>query len=118
MFNRTAGGAYEYEEDISPEEIFNMFFGGGQYQRRGAGARTFVFHRGRPNRFHDDAGGPDGFRPVLLQLAPIILLILISVASHFLTPDPDWSFVPSSRYSVPMTTTGIGVCWNSETLTF
>ena len=75
-----------YEEEISPEDIFNMFFGGGGMQ---GGAGGVMFGRGFPPQQHrqpqqhhqqQQAGGGPRLAQ-LLQLLPLLLLFLFSIIS-------------------------------------
>ncbi|KAF8317757.1 uncharacterized protein EI90DRAFT_2943014 [Cantharellus anzutake] len=107
--------------EVSPEEVFNMFFGGGApfAGTGGFGVDPFVL-------VFTATFGPNGFqrtytRPAaaqgnaqqharsispLLQALPLILLFAISflgslpnIASLFSAPDPGYSFTPSRAYS-------------------
>lgn len=93
---------------VDPEDIFNMFFGGG-----GGGVR---FHHGgfpqqRQQRHHRGGGDGEPQGPVnpiaqILQLAPLILLFLMSFFNGFPasnTPSP-FSLQPHGSYRVPMET--------------
>eukprot|EP01034_Spumella_vulgaris_P033371 gene33371-41182_t len=97
--HRGGGGAHE----VSPEELFNMFFNGGQgggfqahfggQQRRGAG-----FQRAAPQRSADDAPRPAGFQQIL-QFLPIILMILMSFSSFSSnTSSPVFQLSPQGVY--------------------
>jgi len=115
-------------QEVSPEEVFNMFFGGGgPFTSAGGfgGAPVFTATFG-PNGFQRTHTRPTAARgnaeqhthPVspLLQVLPIILLFAISflgslpnIASLFSTPDPGYSFTPSKVYSSERLTSGYKV---------
>ncbi|KAF9899643.1 hypothetical protein EC991_008525 [Linnemannia zychae] len=94
-------GMHGFGEEISPEELFNMFFGGGNFGGSfhsatfagpGFGTRQFRTHpqqtQHRQHRQHPQqqqggaAGGTSGFAS-LLQILPLILLFIMSMASSF-----------------------------------
>ncbi|AFR95899.1 endoplasmic reticulum protein [Cryptococcus neoformans C23] len=104
------GGAYQQE--INPEDLFNMFFGGGGGGFGNSpfgGANVFTF--GGPGGFRTYQAGPrrprqaadgDGnaltaLLPILLVLVFSIITILPSILSTAGTPDPSYSFEPSTR---------------------
>ncbi|XP_039614130.1 dnaJ homolog subfamily B member 14 [Polypterus senegalus] len=100
------GGGFDFhrgfEADITPEDLFNMFFGGGFPS---SSASTFANgrtrytnqygHQTRPER--DDERADGGFS-MFIQLMPIVVLILISVLSQLMVSTP-----PYSLYSRPAT---------------
>lgn len=123
------GGGFEGE--MSPEDLFNMFFGGGGMAMNGGfgnspfGGPVFSASFGpggfRTTRMRTNAGGAqqqaEGAqgRSLLMQLLPLILLIAFSFLSAipdlFSTsiPDPRYSFSPSSRFNVERQTSGLGI---------
>ncbi|KAF9120971.1 hypothetical protein BGW39_010940 [Mortierella sp. 14UC] len=99
-YSRGAGGGGVYGEEISPEEIFNMFFGGGgfggSFQSGGYGARTRAqqaqHHHARQEQFRrqhqqqrqqrqNSQNNQDFNLGSLIQLLPLILLIIVSMTS-------------------------------------
>lgn len=117
--------SHGFEADMTAEEIFNMFFGGGfpsssVYVRRGG--RTYrarndnaEFHHhsnGRGNTGQAGQAGQErevnGFG-VLLQLMPILLIIFLSTFSSLFVSDPLYSLQPSKKYSIQRTTTNLRV---------
>ncbi|KAI8350847.1 hypothetical protein B0O80DRAFT_127919 [Mortierella sp. GBAus27b] len=124
-----------YGEEISPEELFNMFFRGGSFSSSGsfpshtyAGARHRPYqspHHQQRQQFYRqhyqqqrqqraDANGEDFSG--LLKLLPVILLIILSVYSNYLFPDSpthsdpssplrDFSLRPKTNYLTPRHTT-------------
>lgn len=122
------GGFYEYEDpshgfqgDMTAEEIFNMFFGGGMpgssvYVRRGG-----RWHRQGGNvgeqQGHSHSGGgghhqadSSGFSAIF-QLLPILLLVLVSMLSSLLVSDPLYSLEPSHKFHIQRKTTNMGVSY-------
>jgi DnaJ family protein B protein 12 len=83
-----------FEAEISPEDLFNLFFGGGnmmynnsetqfrrqRYQRTGGQHHTHTTH---------EAGGYG----VILQMMPVIILITLSLMSSFFVSEPAFSLV-------------------------
>ncbi|KAL4239656.1 DnaJ (Hsp40) [Mactra antiquata] len=95
---RNGGYEYDYshgfEGDISPEELFNMFFGGGFPS---AGVRRHHHHH---HSFRQQSRSSDeGSATLLLQLAPILLLVVLSLLSSFFVSDPVFSLNRSDKYS-------------------
>lgn len=116
---------------MSPEDLFNMFFGGG------GGMRAASFGNGPFGGgpiFSASFGGPGGFRTarmrtntqqeardaeprsMLAQLLPIIILfafallnVLPTLFGSASTPDPHFSFTSNARYNVERNTGSLGV---------
>lgn len=91
------------EPDISPEDLFNMFFGGaGGF----AGTQT-VYANGRfyrtTNRFQQQQHQHHQHEPngasVLLQMMPILVLIGLSLMSSLFVSDPAYSLVRTGYVS-------------------
>ncbi|KAF9545298.1 hypothetical protein EC957_011052 [Mortierella hygrophila] len=111
------GGMHGFGEEVSPEELFNMFFGGGNFGGSfhsatfagpGFGTRQFRTHpqqtQHRQHRQHAQqqqgggaGGGTSGFSS-LLQILPLILLFIMSMASNFFS-DSDSSSTAASPAS-------------------
>ncbi|KAL4259076.1 DnaJ subfamily B/C chaperone co-factor [Pleurotus pulmonarius] len=129
------GNGMAFESELSPEDLFNMFFGGGGM----AGGNVRGFQFGGPGVF-TASFGPGGFRTtggrthqharqnneraeprnVLLQLLPLFVLFFISFFSSLPSlfssspsqvPDPHFSFNPTQRYSVQRYTSKYGVAY-------
>jgi len=116
---RSNSGFYEndpshgFQGDMTAEEIFNMFFGGGMpgssvYVRRGgrwqrqAQQQTHEHHQGHQ---HEQQGTVSA----LFQLLPILFLIVMSLFSSFLVNDPLYSFDYTNKYSVQRRTSNLRV---------
>jgi DnaJ homolog subfamily B member 12 len=113
---RSAGGpgpgASFFEEEISPEEMFRQFFGGGMggfgpfggfdtgpqfvfnVGGGGPGIRVHQFGGGRPRRRPQDPNAPpptpaQSLSSILTSLLPLILLFILPLLSSlFSTPEP------------------------------
>lgn len=89
---------YTYQNDISPEEIFNLFFNGGY-----AGQNVYMRQRRNANETYRQqrAGGqqqgqqPQSSYGALINLLPILILIALSMMSSFFVSDPIYSLQPS-----------------------
>ncbi|XP_066937461.1 dnaJ homolog subfamily B member 12 [Macrobrachium rosenbergii] len=110
-----------YEGDMTAEELFNMFFGGGYpggntYVHRGgrwehAGGQGRRGFSGSGGHSHQAAHSEQSNLSVFLQLMPLLLILLLSLASSLLSSDPTYSLSPTSKYSVQRTTNGLGVSY-------
>lgn len=111
------GGSYQtytrgFESDATAEELFNMFFGsgfsgsnvyvrrGGRWQRQTTGSQQehHTHHREQQNGF-----------TAFIQILPILLAILLSMASSFFISDPAYSLQASSKYPIMRKTQNLNV---------
>ncbi|KAF9073300.1 hypothetical protein BDP27DRAFT_1445192 [Rhodocollybia butyracea] len=110
------GGGPTFDGEMSPEDLFNMFFGGGGTAFGGGGfgggpVFTTTFGPGGFRTARMGGGVPRHQeqqqvpRSAFIQLLPLIILFAISMLSAlpnlFTTPpvpDPNFSFSPTSRY--------------------
>lgn len=111
-----------FEADMTAEELFNMFFGGGfpssnVYVRRGGGmsAAGGRWHRhgtgGQGGDFRTntrEAREPSGYT-IVLQMLPILVLIFLSMMGSFFVSDPVYSLQQTSKYPVVRKTTKLSV---------
>uniref|UniRef100_A0A1A8EPH1 DnaJ homolog subfamily B member 14 n=1 Tax=Nothobranchius korthausae TaxID=1143690 RepID=A0A1A8EPH1_9TELE len=89
-----------FEADITPEDLFNMFFGGSF-----PSSSTHSFTNGRTSYSHQtdyrqertEERGDGGFS-MFIQLMPIVVLIVVSILSQMMVSPP-----PYSLYSRPST---------------
>ncbi|KAL1740864.1 hypothetical protein HDZ31DRAFT_67498 [Schizophyllum fasciatum] len=122
-------GFNSFDGEMSPEDLFNMFFGGGGGGSPfgpgfgGGPVFTTTFGPGGFRTAHVNMGGQrrraaadDAPRSLFIQLLPIIVLfafsLLSAIPNWFSTPpvaDPHYSFTASNRYSVERTTPSLGV---------
>ncbi|KPP74153.1 dnaJsubfamily B member 14-like, partial [Scleropages formosus] len=98
------GGGFEFhrgfEADITPEDLFNMFFGGGfpsSHTFTNGRAQYSHDHANHSGRERPDERGDGGFS-MFIQLMPIVVLILVSILSQLMVSTP-----PYSLYSRPST---------------
>lgn len=101
---------YQRDQDLSPEDVFNMFFGGGFQGMNGRRVYTNFgrVHRQQHQQRQQEAGQGGSQSPLaslmpFLQFLPLILMFLFSVFSasssydntdHFsLTPTPPFNFL-------------------------
>ncbi|KAJ7358986.1 DnaJ (Hsp40), sub B, member 12 [Desmophyllum pertusum] len=91
-----------FEADITPEELFNMFFGGfGGTSMSGAGHSKR--HNGRRQRHQHSHEEEDNDTPSLhslLQFLPILLLVVLSLMSSFMLQDPPYSLSRAGSYYI------------------
>lgn len=88
-----------FESDISAEELFNMFFGGFQTSRRPTTGGGHHSHYARREQSQQPS----------LAFGLILVLILISIMSSFLTSDPIYSLAQTSKYPVRRQTNHLGI---------
>lgn len=114
-YRRNANRPMHFEGDISPEDLFNMFFNGGfdgvQFNTRfgaGYGGPVFVQTFGQPfgRRTNRQAEKPVGWIAILLQVIPFIIIAILMLLINFLQPSPEpmnsWEAV-SKHVSLSMT---------------
>lgn len=99
-----------FEAEATPEDLFNMFFGGGLggsnvYVRRDGRWQRQTSNHHENHRQRNEQGGYGAF----LQLLPIILAIVLSMASSFIISDPHYSLQSNSKYSVHRTTQSLKI---------
>ncbi|EIW79395.1 DnaJ-domain-containing protein [Coniophora puteana RWD-64-598 SS2] len=133
------GGGGSFEGEISPEDLFNMFFGGGGGGFGGGGFggggfggpvfsasfgpggfRTTRVRTGGAARGAPQGGGGGGAqegnaRSLFMQLLPLIILFSFSLLSalpslfNTSTPEPKFSWTPNTKYNVERSTPNLGV---------
>jgi len=106
-----------FESDMTAEEIFNMFFGGGfpsqsVYVRRGRTQAHFQRHYHTHNNTGE--GGQQTVREPsslagFIQLMPILIVIFLSVFSSIFVSDPLYSLQATTKYHVRRTTTNLHI---------
>ncbi|XP_064207878.1 dnaJ homolog subfamily C member 18 [Anguilla rostrata] len=113
----------DFEADISPEELFNAFFGGRfptgnihVYSNRGATyAHYYQPRRRRMNERREDDVEDNRSQQntftAFLQLLPVLVLILISVVTQLMATNPPYSlfYKPSMGLVVSRETQHMGV---------
>ncbi|KAK6171370.1 hypothetical protein SNE40_019575 [Patella caerulea] len=101
--------SHGFEGDISPEELFNMFFGGGFPSSATARSRHRHTHNHRTYYYQQNQNQTESGYTLFLQLAPILLLVLLSLLSSFFVSDPVFSMHRTSKYSVERKTYNLRV---------
>lgn len=91
-----------YESDISPEEIFNMFFNGGFVGRRWQSSGTYrtrsYHHHSSANGHHEGQQEVSPGLNILVQLFPVLVLIGLALTSYLINSDPPYSLHRNSEY--------------------
>ncbi|KAK1129092.1 hypothetical protein K0M31_020222 [Melipona bicolor] len=103
-YNYTRG----FETDITAEELFSMFFGGGFPQQEFYMRRSGRWARQDVQAQHAHSQQANGYT-TFLQMLPVLLLILLTMMSSFFISDPVYSLHSNAKYSVPRTTQGLKV---------
>ncbi|XP_034186703.1 dnaJ homolog subfamily B member 12 [Osmia lignaria lignaria] len=104
-YNYTRG----FETDITAEELFNMFFGGGFPQQEFYTRRSGRWARQADAQAqHAHSQQTNGYT-TFLQMLPVLLLILLTMMSSFFISDPVYSLHSNAKYSVLRTTQGLKV---------
>nr|XP_004413182.2 PREDICTED: dnaJ homolog subfamily B member 12 isoform X2 [Odobenus rosmarus divergens] len=83
-----------FEADISPEDLFNMFFGGGfpssNVHVYSNGRMRYTYQQRQDRRENQGDGGLG----VFVQLLPILILIVVSALSQLMVSSPPYSLSP------------------------
>ncbi|KAK5615069.1 DnaJ (Hsp40), subfamily B, member 12 [Crenichthys baileyi] len=82
---------HDFEADISPEDLFNMFFGGGFPSSNVHVYRNGRMHFAHQNRQERREQQRDGGFALLVQLMPILILIIVSALSQLMVTQPPYS---------------------------
>ncbi|XP_075941787.1 dnaJ homolog subfamily B member 12b isoform X2 [Anarhichas minor] len=87
-----------FEPDISPEDLFNMFFGGGYPS---SNANVYTNGRMRYQRREGRERQREGGLALFVQVMPIIILVIVSALSQIMVNSPPYSlsFRPSAGYT-------------------
>ncbi|KAF2893285.1 hypothetical protein ILUMI_12886 [Ignelater luminosus] len=93
-----------FESDATAEELFNMFFGGGfgnsnVFVRRNGRIYRQNMNAGESHHNHQREQQQSGFA-AFFQLLPILLAILLSMASSLFISDPAYSLQETNKYTV------------------
>jgi len=104
-----------FESDMTAEEIFNMFFGGGfpgqtVYVRRGDPTSRFRQGAHYQRHYQQAQENREGNNfAALIQLMPILIIIFMSVFSSFLVSDPLYNLQPTAKYNVKRVTSNLRI---------
>ena len=107
---------HEFDFDDQAEDIFNLFFGGGAFNTHHVRRRHFQTNAARARQrqqahaHHDEQYEThhNGLG-MLVQLAPLILIMVMSLLTNLLTPDPAYSLSYTSDYRIKRFTDNIEV---------
>ncbi|XP_026212159.1 dnaJ homolog subfamily B member 12a [Anabas testudineus] len=80
----------DFEADISPEDLFNMFFGGG-FPTSNVHVYRNGMHFAHHNRQERREQQRDGGLALFVQLMPILILIIVSALSQMMVTQPPYS---------------------------
>jgi curved DNA-binding protein CbpA len=102
----------QYQQDfMTPEDLFAAFFGGGATFHNFHGGHH---HQRQHQQHHDDDGNPvQMHRAQLIQALPVLLLVLLTLASNFASRDGGsrFSFSPSAQYNNQRSTAALDVSY-------
>nr|XP_038958883.1 dnaJ homolog subfamily B member 14 isoform X1 [Rattus norvegicus] len=104
------------EADITPEDLFNIFFGGGfpsgsvHSFSNGRAAYSHQHQHRHSGHEREEERGDGGFS-VFIQLMPVIVLILVSLLSQLMVSNPPYSLYPRSGQTIKMQTENLGVVY-------
>lgn len=96
------GYARGYQADVSAEELFNMFFGGGYPQQN-------IYMRQQRRQHYREERENQSNSSAIINLLPILLLIGLSMMSSFFISEPIYSLAPSHKYSVKRITNSLKI---------
>ncbi|OBS70601.1 hypothetical protein A6R68_00855 [Neotoma lepida] len=101
------------EADITPEDLFNIFFGGSVHSFSNGRAAYSHQHQHRHSGHEREEERGDGGFSVFIQLMPIIVLILVSLLSQLMVSNPPYSLYPrsGSGQTIKMQTENLGVVY-------
>ncbi|NXA14091.1 DJB14 protein, partial [Sapayoa aenigma] len=120
--NHPSNGRFNFhrgcEADITPEDLFNMFFGGafptGSVHSFSNGRTGYSHpnqHRQSGHEREEERG--DGGFSMVIQLMPIIVLIFVSLLSQLMVSNPPYALYPRSSTGqvIKMQTENLGVLY-------
>ncbi|XP_028325365.1 dnaJ homolog subfamily B member 12a [Gouania willdenowi] len=82
---------HDFEADISPEDLFNMFFGGGFPSSNVHVYRNGRMHFAHQNRQERREPQREGGRALFVQLMPLLVIIIVSALSQIMVTQPPYS---------------------------
>ncbi|KAF6024384.1 DNAJB12 [Bugula neritina] len=103
--------SHSFEADISPEDLFNMFFSGSAftYTSRQAERSRRHPHSAFHHRRDRERQGSEGMLSALFQLSPILIMVILSLFSIAMQGEDPYSFRKTGSYSTPRTTSKHGI---------
>lgn len=100
-----------FEGDISAEDLFNMFFGGGFVSGRSG---QYVFRQTQFNRRPHPQGmetNEESGYAALLRLSPLVLIVVLSVLNSLFISDPIYALHKEGRYTLRRETLNLKVAY-------
>ncbi|ODN02863.1 DnaJ subfamily B member 14 [Orchesella cincta] len=101
-----------FESEMTAEDLFNMFFGGGfpsgtVYTTSGGRRTRYYYHSQQQEGGQGQTEGNNV--TVALQILPILFFILVTLVSSFFVSDPTYSLTRTQKYNVKRTTADLEV---------
>uniref|UniRef100_A0A3Q2Y679 DnaJ heat shock protein family (Hsp40) member B12b n=1 Tax=Hippocampus comes TaxID=109280 RepID=A0A3Q2Y679_HIPCM len=99
-----------FDADISPEDLFNMFFGGGYPASAHQAYTNGRVHHQRPQRRERPR---DGGLALFVQVMPILILVIVSALSQIMVKGPTYSlsYRPSAGHTQKRLTENLKVAY-------
>uniref|UniRef100_A0A5S6R353 J domain-containing protein n=1 Tax=Trichuris muris TaxID=70415 RepID=A0A5S6R353_TRIMR len=94
-----------FEADMTAEEIFNMFFGGGFSRSPMYRGGQYVYRHERA----DHRGDANNSVNAIIQLLPLLVVVVLTVLGQLLVSDPPFSLTKTGRYTIPRKTSNLEV---------
>lgn len=109
-YSRGGFAYHEFDFDDQAEDIFNLFFGGGLngHQMRRRHFQTNAAHA-RQRQDHEHYQETHNGLGLLFQMAPLLLILVMSLITNLLTPDPPYSLSYTSDYRMKRFTENLNV---------
>lgn len=101
---RQAYSAYgnTFEGDISPEELYNMFFQGHTFVRRGSQWQRYYTRTS--HAYHEDHS-----RSTIMQILPLVIIVMVSMFSSYFVSEPPYSLQKTTKYLYEQRTSNLDI---------
>ncbi|XP_054715886.1 dnaJ homolog subfamily B member 1-like [Uloborus diversus] len=93
--------SHRFEGDVTPEEVYNMFFHGHTFVRRGSQWQRYQTRAS--NVYQQDS------RSALMQILPLLFIISVSLLGSFFVSDPPYNLQRTSKYAYEQKTSNLDV---------
>uniref|UniRef100_T1E179 Putative dnaJ protein n=1 Tax=Cupiennius salei TaxID=6928 RepID=T1E179_CUPSA len=94
-----------FEGDISPEELYNMFFQGHHtFVRRGSQWQRYYTRTAHAHVYQEEHS-----RSTLMQILPLVIIVMVSMFSSFFVADPPYSLHKTMKYSHEQRTSNLDI---------